>query len=217
MGITENDKHRYLVVLADDHEVFRAGTRDILQSIPDVEIVAEAGDGITTIKHVRKLQPDLLVLDSAMPMARGIEVFAEVRRWSPETSVVVLTGFTAPGFIADWLQAGVDGFLLKSCSVQDIRKGIETVLAGANYITPAASEILNNAVTPAPLTDREREVMAMVLAGRTNPEIAHRLSISVKTVDKHRGSLMSKLGVHSVAELMAFALREGLLDELKQL
>ncbi|MEL6919750.1 MAG: response regulator transcription factor [Pseudomonadota bacterium] len=213
----KNEARTHTVVMADDHEVFRAGTRAILQNMSTMDIVAEAADGITAITFVRKLKPDLLVLDAAMPLARGIEVFAEVRRWSPDTKVMLLTGFTAPGFIADWLNAGVDGLVLKSCGTATIEEAISAVVGGASYVAPEVSQILEDRVEPKQLTHREREVMALVVTGSSNAEIAERLSISIKTVDKHRGSLMAKLDVHSIAQLMALALREGLLDELKQL
>lgn len=204
-------------MIADDHEVFRDGTRQILRALENVSIVAEASDGLAAITAVRKHKPDIIILDAAMPMARGIEVFGEARRWSPQTKVLLLTGFTSVGFISDWLQAGVDGILLKSCDSEEIALGIRTVLQGGNFVAKAVTAILKDATEPPELTVREREVLALVVSGSNNGEIADKLSISSRTVEKHRGSLMNKLNVGSVAELMVYALREGLLEEFKQL
>jgi len=195
----------------------RNGTAQILSSIEHVKIVAEASDGLSAIATVKKNKPDLLVLDAAMPMARGIEVYSEARRWSPKTRIVLLTGFTSLNLLSDWIDAGVDGVLLKSCSPEEMRKGFVAVLEGAGYIADAVQEMLKTAVAPAGLTAREREVLSLIATGHGNRAIAERLVISIKTVEKHRGSLMAKLDVHSVAELMVYALREGLLDEHKQL
>ncbi|MGV6800432.1 MAG: response regulator [bacterium] len=205
------------VILADDHSIIRQGISQLLQSIGNVEVVAEADNGLAAIALVKQHSPDMLVLDAAMPMARGIEVYTEVRRWSPQTRIIVLTGFTSISLLSDWLEAGIDGLLLKTCSADEILKGCRTVLEGGSYIAPEVSEMLSVSTHPTTLTAREREVLALIASGCTNNIIAERLCISVKTVEKHRGSLMVKLNVHSVAELMVYALREGLLEEHKQL
>ncbi len=204
-------------VIADDHAIVRQGTLQILTSIDNVEIVAEADNGLSAIAAVKKHEPDLLVLDAAMPMARGIEVYSEARRWTPQTRIVLLTGFTSLSLLADWLDAGVDGVLLKSCSPDELRRGFITVLEGGSYVAKSVQDKLGAAIAPSGLTAREHEVLSLIATGHANRAIAERLSISPKTVEKHRGSLMAKLGVHSVAELMVYALREGLLDEHKQL
>lgn len=214
--ITKN-QHTKTAVIADDHQVFRDGTRQILEAMENVSIVAEASDGLAAITAVRKYKPDIVILDAAMPMARGIEVYGEARRWSPETKVLLLTGFTSAGFISDWLQAGVDGILLKSCDSAEIALGIKTVLESGNFVAKAVMEILKAAKLAPELTVREREVLALVVSGSSNADIADKLSISSRTVEKHRGSLMQKLNVGSVAELMVYALREGLLEEFRQL
>lgn len=205
------------VVIADDHAVVRHGTMQILNELPLVEIVAEASDGLSAIAAVKKHKPHMLVLDAAMPLARGVEVFADVRRWSPDTRVVLLTGFTSVGLLSDWLEAGVDGMLLKTCQPDEMKTCFSAVLDGSSYVADQIIERLRVAGEAKSLTLREREVMALVVAGKTNVEIGDKLHISVKTVEKHRGSLMAKLGVRSVSELMIVALREGWLEEHKQL
>lgn len=191
--------------------------RQILEELPLVAIVAEVEDGLAAIAAARSHHPHLLVLDAAMPLARGIEVFTETRRWSPETRIVLLTGFTSTSMLGDWLEAGADGILLKSCSVEEMAACFEAVIEGGHYVADGVAEAIAGRSGIAGLTNREREVLALIAAGLGNEAIGERLRISPKTAEKHRGSLMSKLGVRSVAALMAFAYREGLLDELRQL
>lgn len=205
------------VVIADDHQIVREGTKQVVQTIPHIEIVAEADNGLAAIAAVKSFTPDLLILDAAMPHAHGIEVFGEARRWSPTTRVTLMTGFTSIGLLSNWLHAGVEGMLLKTSSSEQMRDCFVAVLDGGNYITPDILELLKNNEDTQELTQREREVMALVVSGKTNVEIGGKLHISVKTVEKHRGSLMRKLGVKSVADLMVVALKEGWLDGHKQL
>lgn len=207
----------HTAIVADDHGIARRGLAAILASLGDVDIVAEADNGIVAIAMVKQHRPDLLLLDAAMPLARGIEVFAEVRRWSPATRVIVVTGFTGAALLADWLAAGVDGLMLKSCSDADLRTGFAAVLAGGNYVAAEVAERIAKDGERSALTAREREVLALIATGHMNVAIAERLSISAKTVEKHRASLMAKLGVHSVSGLLVHALQEGLLDEHRQL
>ena len=217
MAVKDNFQSDRLAVIADDHAIVRQATREILSGIDALKIIDEAANGLEAIAAVKKHKPDLLVLDAAMPLARGIEVFSEVKRWSPATRVVLLTGFTSSSLLADWLNAGVEGMILKNASPEEMRLGFSTVLAGADFISDEVRNILETSTAPLALTDREREVLALIATGNANPAISEKLSISVKTVEKHRASLMSKIGVHSVAGLMVYALREGLLDEHKQL
>lgn len=205
------------VVIADDHALVREAICGVVDRIPSAKIVSQASNGIEAIAAIRLHKPNLLILDAAMPLARGIEVFAETRRWSPDTRVVLVTGFTSTAILLDWIDAGVDGIVLKTCSTEIMKTAFETVLRGSNYIAEDISILLENRPSPQSMTSREREVLSQLANGKTNSEIADQLAISVKTVEKHRASLMSKLGVHSIAELMVSALREGLLDEHKQL
>ena len=205
------------VVIADDHALVREAICGVVDRIPSAKIVSQASNGIEAIAAIRLHKPNLLILDAAMPLARGIEVFAETRRWSPDTRVVLVTGFTSTAILLDWIDAGVDGIVLKTCSTEIMKTAFETVLRGSNYIAEDISILLENRPSPQSMTSREREVLSQLANGKTNSEIADQLAISVKTVEKHRASLMSKLGVHSMAELLVSALREGLLDEHKQL
>jgi len=205
------------IVLADDHSIVRQGITQVLKDIPDVEIVEEAHDGLTAIAAVKMHNPELLILDAAMPFAKGIEVLADSRRWSPETKIILITGFTAAGILTNWLDAGVDGILLKSCEPKEMRECVEVVLCDGKFVCGEAQAILTDAPSGEDLTHREREVLSLVASGYQNLDIADRLNISKRTVEKHRASLMNKLDVTSVAELMVYALKEGLLDGHKQL
>lgn len=204
------------MIVADDHAVARTGTKAVLADLAGVEIVAEVGDGISAIAAVKTRQPDLLILDAAMPHAKGIEVLADARRWSPNTAVILLTGFTSAGILANWLSADVEGILLKSCEAGEMRTCVETVLAGGRFIAAEASDILDRTTPVNTLTNREREVLSLLAMGHQSINIAERLSISSRTVEKHRASLMAKVGVNSIAQLIAYALREGLLEEHRQ-
>lgn len=205
------------LLLADDHEFVRKGIGSTLDGFLGIEIVGEAGDGIEAMSLARQLQPDLMLLDAAMPMARGVEVFAEVRRWSPQTKVAVVTGFTGSALLADWVQAGVDGLFLKSGSSAELREGVEAILDGRRYISHAALQRIAEHEQVEALTAREREVLSLIGKGLLNSGIAERLHISPKTVEKHRSSLMAKLHVNSVSGLLIRAMRDGLLDEHHQL
>ncbi|MCK0129363.1 response regulator transcription factor [Erythrobacter sp. F6033] len=207
----------YRAIIADDHAIVRRSLAAILAEIGNVEIVAEAENGIETIALIKEHAPDLLLLDAAMPLARGVQVYAEARRWSPDTKVIVVTGFTSVSMLADWLSAGVDGLFLKSANPEEMHKGFSQVLAGGKFVSEEVARKLAAEPEREQLTDREREVLALIAAGHQNGPIGEKLFISPKTVEKHRASLMAKLGVNSVSGLLTYALREGMLDEHRQL
>lgn len=199
------------IVIADDHMLVRQALQSVLAKIPHTQVMGEANDGLEAIALCKELTPDLLVLDSDMPLAKGMEVYVEARRWSPDTRICLVTGVTARGHLAEWIAAGVDGIAFKSCPTKDIQTCFSLILEGGSNFTPAVLRIMNSLVERPNITLRERQVLHLLAEGNTNAEIADRLSISPKTVDKHRTSMMSKLGVHSMARLIAYALREGLL------
>ncbi|GMN04565.1 response regulator [Erythrobacter sp. MTPC3] len=204
-------------IIADDHAIVRTSLASILADLGNVEIVAEAENGLETIALVKQHAPDLLLLDAAMPLARGVQVYGEARRWSPDTRIVVVTGFTSTAMLADWLAAGVDGLFLKSALPTEMKEGFAQVLAGGKFVSEEVAGKLAAEPQREELTDREREVLALIAAGHQNVAIGEELFISPKTVEKHRASLMAKLGVNSVSALLTYALREGLLDEHRQL
>lgn len=199
------------VVLADDHALIRSALRDVVARIPGTEVVGEASDGVESITLCKDLAPDLLTLDSDMPLARGMEVYGEIRRWSPRTRICLVTGVTARGHLAEWIAAGVDGIAFKSCAMEDMFICFSLVLEGNSHFTPAVLSMMKSAAPRPEITMRERQILHLLAQGFTNAEIATRLSISPKTVDNHRTRLMSKLNVHSMAQLLSYALKEGFL------
>jgi len=207
----------YSAVTADDHAIIRAA---LARSLKDartadgitIEVVAEAADGIEAIVAIRKHRPDLLILDVSMPYAGGTEVLLEARRWSPATKVVVFTAVEASRKIAELVDVGADGVFCKSDDAEELIRAIPAILDGARVISQRFTGLLEESVALEPLTDRERQILNLVVSGQTNKEIAGTLGISVKTVDRHRTSVMRKTGSHSAVDLITYALREGLVD-----
>ncbi len=221
--MTDADPFAYRAVLADDHQIVRAGLRAALEApgvvaaASAIRVVGEAGDGLAAIAAVKRHQPDLLILDVSMPHAGGVEVMLEVRRWSPDTKIVVFTGISAPGLIGDLIDAGVDGLFSKAADNEEMFAKLPLILHGGRHIASGFVDKLEMRPARGGLTDRERQTLNLIIAGRSNKEIAASLGISIKTVDKHRTSLMQKLEVSSVAQLVALALKEGLIDPAREL
>lgn len=190
--------------------------RTLVESLGAVEVVGEAANGLEAIALARKLKPELLILDVGMPLANGSEVYAEVRRWVPECRVVVFTGFTSSTLLADWIAAGVDGLFLKDCSEEELKRGLFLVLTGGRYVMADIAERLRSAPSGPELTDREREVLALIASGLTTNQIGERLSLSPKTVEKHRAALFEKFEVTSVAALLTASFKAGMFDYLFQ-
>lgn len=212
-------KQAYTAVVVDDHDIVRAGLAAALAAVEatPLEVVATAGDGLEAIAAVRAHRPDLVLLDAQMPHAGGLEVLIEARRWSPDTKVVVFTGISAVGKVRALIDAGVDGLFSKADDNADLFAALPKILRGHRHIAPRFVEMMEAAVEGAELTDREMQVLNLVVAGRMNKEIAETLGISVKTVDRHRTNLMQKLGLRSAVELIGYALREGLIDASPEL
>ena len=211
-----NGESNKSIVIADDHAIVRNGLVEVIQKIPNVSIVGQASNGVEAISLGKSLQPALLTLDAAMPLSNGMEVYGEVRLWSPKTKIAVITGFTAIGGLTNWLAAGVDGLFLKTCTPEELRTGLTFILNGSEYVQEDITDSLRNQPQGDDLTQRERQILHLVANGYSNAEIGDRLSISAKTVDNHRSRLMAKLGVHSIAQLVAHALKEGLLENALQ-
>ena len=203
-------------VIADDHALIRRGITQNLTSA-GLTVVAEAQNGLEAVAQVRSHAPALLTLDIAMPYARGIEVFGEARRWSPETKIIVLSGLPSVGLLRELDAAEADGIFLKRGDLAQFAQAVPRVLAGERVVSEEAQEMLAGANETADLTLRERQVLSLLAQGFGNKDISARLGVSVKTIDNHRTNLMRKLGAHSIAELLAFALREGLLDSSREI
>ncbi len=209
--------HIYTVVVVDDHDIIRDALTERLKSSDEAagteyQLVGTAENGLEAIAAVKAHKPDLLILDISMPFASGTEIIHDLRRWSPETRIAVFTGVSSPGLLASVAASGVDGLFSKGVSTSQLFEKLPLILLGKRYIAPEFLSLIERGEKAATLTDRECQILNMIVAGKSNKEMAAVLNISPKTVDKHRTSLMAKLDVHSVAELMARALKDGLID-----
>lgn len=213
---------RHTAIIADDHAIVRAGLRAALETPGLIEpaglhVVDEAANGLDAIASVRLHKPALLLLDVQMPLAGGTEVVLETRRWSPDTRIVVLTGIGALGKLSELLEVGVDGLFSKATENDELYRALPLILRGGRHVSAHVLALLEAAPDRISLTDRERQTLNLIVSGRSNKEMATLLGISPKTIDRHRTNLMQKLGVHSVAQLIAFALQEGLIDPSTEL
>ncbi|MGQ9585704.1 MAG: response regulator [Anaerolineae bacterium] len=211
---------RIRVLLADDHALLREGLRLVLEAQPDLQVIGEAGDGEEAVEKSRTLRPDLVLMDIAMPRLNGVEATRRIKRFCPETKVVVLTQYQDREYVLSILQAGADGYILKQSDSQELVKGIRAALRGDASLSPSVARELVELVTEpgersedrdSSLTDREREVLILVAEGYTNRQIADLLGISPKTVDVHRANLMRKLNLHNRVEVTRYAIRHGLI------
>ena len=207
------------VLLADDHRVLLDALCAMLEKEPDVELVGTAADGRTALELVRHLEPDIAVLDIGMPGLNGIEATARLLARHPSLKVIALSGYSDKRFVLEMLKAGAAGYVTKAVAGTELVRAIRAVAKGQSYLCPeAASAVVSDVtadsrrrLTPAGrLGRREREVLQLLAEGQRSPSIAARLHISVATVEVHRRNIMRKLGLHSIAELTKYAIREGL-------
>jgi len=208
------------VLLADDHKIVRDGLRTLLGKNAEVKVVGEAEDGRTTVQLAKKLSPDIVIMDVAMPDLNGIEATRQVVAEHPGIKVIAVSMHSDKRFVAEMLKAGASAYLSKDYAFDELEKVIRTVMANKVYLSPDISGVVVDSYvreTPKPestafslLSDREREVLQLVAEGKTAKEIAEHLHVSIKTVETHRTNIMTKLGIHRVAELTKYAIREGL-------
>ena len=209
---------RIRILLADDHAVVRQGFKLILAEQPDMEIVGEAGNGREALTLAESLKPDIVVMDVAMPELNGIEATRRLSEVAPHARVVALSMHKDSVYVREILRAGARGYLLKDSVAADLVSAVRNVARGEGYISPAVSNAVlddyrRHVTNPIDtLTSREREVLQMLAEGKTNKEIATILNLSVYTVDAHRGRIMEKLNLHSINEMVRFAVRNGLID-----
>jgi two-component system, NarL family, response regulator NreC len=208
------------IVLADDHHISREGLRSLLESQDDLTVVAEAEDGRTAVSLVEQHKPDILILDISMPVLNGIEATRQVVRNSPGTRVIVLSMHSEKKYVSEALKAGASGYVIKVGNFRELAYAIQSVVDGHTYLSPRVTGLLvDGYMNPSKaegkssfsaLSSREMEVLQHLVEGRNAKEIADALFLSVKTVETHRRNAMNKLGVHNLAELIKYAIREGL-------
>jgi two-component system, NarL family, response regulator NreC len=208
------------IVLADDHHIVRQGFRSLLENQEGFSVVAEAGDGLEAVKVTASLKPDVLVVDLVMPCLNGLEVTRQVAKLSPNTKAIILSMYMDEPYVIEALQNGAWGYVLKESNISDLVKAIREAADGRHYLGSPLSELAiaayrektkNVSLDPYnTLTTREREVLQLVVEGYTNGDIAAKLFISQRTVESHRASMMQKLSVASRVDLVAYALKRGL-------
>jgi DNA-binding NarL/FixJ family response regulator len=212
------------VLLADDHIVVRQGLRALLAAEDDIEILGEADNGREAVQLAKKLLPDVIVMDIAMPVLNGLEATRQITRAIPSSKILILSSYSDDEYVQQLTQAGAAGYLVKQTAAVDLIKAIREAHKGNAFFSPSIAKRLRDQcreafVTGQPvrrrtdyLTAREAEVLQLIAEGRANKQIAAELSISIKTVEKHRQQVMNKLGIHDVAGLTRHAIAKGIIE-----
>ncbi len=209
------------ILLAEDHTVVRQGLRKVLEERPEWQVVAEAGDGREAVRLAELVVPDVALLDIAMPPLNGIEATRQITRRVPGTRIVVLSMYADEAYVTQILQAGAAAYLLKDSADVDLIHAVDEVSRGKSFFSPAIARVmLDDYVRQGPdkgssryesLSEREREIFQLIAEAKTNKEIASLLNVSPKTVETHRGHIMEKLDLHSAAEIVLYAVRQGVI------
>ena len=211
------------IVLADDHQLFRRGLRVLLEQQPDFSVVAEAKDGREAVAAVQSLKPDVLVVDIGMPNLNGIEAARQLTESHSDVAIVILSMHSDESYVLRALKAGAKGYLLKDSAEEDLIRAIHAVTGGKSFFSPAVSKVLlddymrklqRSGAEDAYdlLTPREREILQLVVEGKSNKDVANMLNLSVYTVETHRSNIMEKLNVKGVPELVLYAVRKGIIS-----
>ncbi|MGD0542856.1 MAG: response regulator transcription factor [Candidatus Acidiferrales bacterium] len=212
------------ILIADDHDLMRRGVKALLQSHAGWEIVGEAHTGREAVSKAEELKPDVVILDISMPDLNGVDAAKRIRKASPDTEVLILSVHYSDQLIRDILEAGVRGYIVKSDSDRDLVIAVETLANHKPFFTPRATEVMltnfNEGKTKADLpetmrdrlTSREREIVQLLAEGKSSKEVASSLNISVKTAETHRANIMRKLQLHTVSELVRYAVRNQIIE-----
>ena len=208
------------IVLADDHVIVRDGLRSLLQQQTDMEIVAEAADGLETVQVTKEHQPHVIVMDASMPTLNGVEATRRIHTQLPEVRILCLSMHSESQFVSAMLEAGASGYLLKDCASEELVRAIHIVMAGQVYLSPGIGQVVVDhfkagraGASPSAfsiLTERERTVLQLLAEGHTTKEIGQRLRLSAKTVATYREHIMEKLGIQNIAGLTKYAIQQGL-------
>lgn len=211
------------IVLADDHLLVMAGIRSLVESLDGVKIVAQASNGREAVTLSHEHRPDLVVMDISMKELNGIEATAQIKADLPETRVLILSMHTTEDFVRRAIKAGASGYLVKDSAPLELKMAIEAIMRNEVYLSPRVSKHLVSGFlgggsgepggsTLDSLTPRQREILQMIAEGKSTKEIAYQLDVSVKTIETHRAALMERLGIHDVAGLVIYAVRNGLVS-----
>ena len=208
------------ILLADDHQIMREGLKALLEKNSSMEVIAEAGNGIETLEIARREKPDVIIMDIAMPDINGIEATRQLKSEMTDIKIVALSMHSDRRFVTEILKAGASAYVLKQSAFKDLEKAIKTVMVNRTFLSADILEtVVNDYVSQLTkseyeaykrLSDRERQVLQLIAEGNSTKEIAYKLHVSVKTIESHRQNIMTKLGIHNLAGLTKFAVREGL-------
>jgi DNA-binding NarL/FixJ family response regulator len=208
------------ILIADDHQMLREGLRAILEKDPEIEVIGEASDGRSAVAMARELRPDVVVMDIGMPDLNGVEAARQIKAENPVVKVIALSRHSDRRYVLRMLEAGASGYVLKSGAYDELRRAVQAVRGGSSYLSPRITGLVIDAhlrpnlqpesASTRSLGPRELEIVQLLAEGQTSPQIARKLHISTRTVESHRHNIMKKLGVHSLAEITKYAIREGL-------
>ena len=204
--------YKISVLLVEDHNLVRRGFRRMLEDEPDVEVVGEANDGYEAVEKAEALHPNVIVMDFALPSMNGAVATRHILKSSPETAVLILSMHSEPSYVRTCLDAGASGYLLKNAMDLELVEAVKRVAAGERVLDPRLGAIGDASKDRPVLTTRELEVLQLIVNGKSNREIAAVLGLSANTVAVHRANLMQTLGIHNTAELVVYAIREGLVS-----
>ena len=214
---------RLRLLLGDDHTLVRQGLLKILGERPEWEVVAEVGDGRTAVQEAIAKRPDVAIMDIGMPLLNGVDATQSIVKNAPGTKVLILSMHSEEVYVARALEAGATGYILKDCAGTDLLNAVESVAKGEAFFSPAITRLMLNDYDRnmtgrsvidryETLSDRERQIFQLLAEARTNKEVAELLSISPATVETHRARILQKLDVHSIAELVLYAVRRGVIS-----
>jgi two-component system response regulator NreC len=222
MARKEGVMSKIRILLADDHGIVRKGLRYLLERQPDMEVVGEAKDGREAVKLSEELDPAIVIMDIAMPLLNGIDATVQIIKRNPKTGVIVLSMHSDESYLVRVLTAGAKGYLLKDAAEADLIRAVQAVTQGRPFFSPQISQtLLEDYMRQLNqrglqdsydlLTDREKEILQLLAEGKSNKEVATLLDLSVYTVETHRANLMQRLGLHSTAEIVLYAVRKKII------
>lgn len=209
------------VLIVDDHQLFREGIATLLYSAKNIEVIAQAEDGLDAIEKAKHYKPDVILIDIAMPRMNGIEAIKKLKILNPGIKLISVSMHSEKQYVKGVLEAGGDGYLLKNCTYRQLTDAIQMVYEGKKYLSEDITEmVINGYLTPSDsesseyekLSDREKEIFLLIAEGKTTREIGESLFISVKTVNTHKQNILEKLGLKSNADIVKFALKNELIN-----
>jgi DNA-binding NarL/FixJ family response regulator len=210
------------IILVDDHKILREGICSLVKGFPDMEVVGEAADGISALKLVEELSPDVVIMDISMPELNGIDATRQIIAKHLGVKVIALSMHYDKQFVSEIFKAGASGYLLKDCAFDEMEHAIRVVIDNKTYINPQIASLVVESLVTQPaatttntqsfslLTKREKEILQLIAEGNSTKQIASQLSVSAKTIESHRRQVMGKLNIRNVAELTKYAIREGI-------